>query len=222
MALPREELCAMGTARPSLGGARLRMGRDREQDGSGLCLAGGKAARSRMGITRVTRRMTDRLDIAANRRAAKWTCRELFRRSPLGALTAGLASDPTSILGLTALVAATFRGPDWTGGTYPSHRPDRDSWNLSIEDEAAIGDCVRSIISGMSESARRRPSRKERICAPERTTIGGRTCRSSSARSRSVGVPGYVPTHSSGPMSAWAILPSWAHVRSSFVTSPRA
>ena len=43
-----------GQARPSLGGARLRMGRDRRQDGSGLCLAGGQGRTSRMGIARVT------------------------------------------------------------------------------------------------------------------------------------------------------------------------
>jgi len=86
--------------------------------------------------------MTDRLDIAANRRAAKWTRRELFLRSLWELTQPLLGLIPRQFWGLRRWLLRLFGAK--VGREVHIHRTVRIAipWNLSIEDEAAIGDCV--------------------------------------------------------------------------------
>ena len=86
--------------------------------------------------------MTDRLDIAANRRAAKWTRRELFRRFLWELVQPILRLIPRQFWGLRRGVLRLFGAR--VGREVRIHRTVRIAipWNLTIDDEAAIGDRV--------------------------------------------------------------------------------
>ena len=165
MALPRAELRAMGAR------GQAWMARDFGWDAIASKMAAvytwlaGKAA-----APNGCRSRDPRNDRSARHRCQS-TCRQMDASGavpsiPLGAGTAGLASHPTSILGPTALVAAAVRRPGWSRGTY--HRTVRIAipWNLSIEDEAAIGDCVQIYNLGqVSIGAQATISQGAHLCA---------------------------------------------------------
>src|SRR6266567_6003308 len=86
--------------------------------------------------------MTDRLDIAANRRAAKWTRRELFRRFLWELAQPVLRLIPRQFWGLRRWLLRLFGAR--VGREVRIHRTVRIAipWTLTIDDEAAIGDWV--------------------------------------------------------------------------------
>jgi putative colanic acid biosynthesis acetyltransferase WcaF len=96
-----------------------------------------------MGVTRVTRQMTGRLDIAANRRATKWTRGELFHRFLWELAQPVLRFIPRQFWSLRRWLLRLFGVR--IGREVRIHSTVRIAipWNLSIGDEAAIGDCVR-------------------------------------------------------------------------------
>jgi putative colanic acid biosynthesis acetyltransferase WcaF len=95
-----------------------------------------------MGLTRVTRPMIGQLDIAANRRAAKWTRRELFHRFLWELAQPVLRLIPRQLWSLRCSLLRLFGAR--IGREVRIHRTVRIAipWNLSIADDAAIGDCV--------------------------------------------------------------------------------
>jgi putative colanic acid biosynthesis acetyltransferase WcaF len=87
--------------------------------------------------------MMDRLDIAANRRAAKWTRRELFGRLAWELLVQPvLRLVPRQFWGLRRGILRLFGAQ--VGREVHIHRTVQIAipWNLTIGDEAAIGDHV--------------------------------------------------------------------------------
>jgi putative colanic acid biosynthesis acetyltransferase WcaF len=86
--------------------------------------------------------MTDRLDVAANRRASKWTGQELFCRFLWGLAQPVLRLIPRQFWRLRRCLLRLFGAK--VGREVHVHRTVRIMipWNLSIGDEAAIGDCV--------------------------------------------------------------------------------
>lgn len=87
--------------------------------------------------------MTDRLDIAANRRTAKWTRRELFGRLLWDFTQPLLRLIPRHFWGLRRCILRLFGAR--VGREVRVHRTVWIAmpWNLSVGDEAAIGDCVK-------------------------------------------------------------------------------
>ena len=86
---------------------------------------------------------------------------------PLGAGTAGLASHPTSLLGLTALVAAALWRPGWSSRfVFTGPFGSRFRGTLTIDDEAAIGDWVQIYNLGqVSIGAQATISQGAHLCA---------------------------------------------------------
>jgi putative colanic acid biosynthesis acetyltransferase WcaF len=108
----------------------------------------------------------DRLDVAANRRAAKWTRQELFGRflwdlaQPISRLI------PRHFWGLRLCLLRLFGAR--VGRDVRVHRTVRIAipWNLSVGDEAAIGDCVKIYNLGqVSIGAQATISQGAHLCA---------------------------------------------------------
>jgi putative colanic acid biosynthesis acetyltransferase WcaF len=110
--------------------------------------------------------MTDRLDIAANRRAAKWTHRELFRRFLWELAQPVLRLIPRQFWGLRRWSLRLFGAR--VGREVRIHRTVRIAipWNLTIDDEAAIGDWVQIYNLGqVSVGAQATISQGAHLCA---------------------------------------------------------
>jgi putative colanic acid biosynthesis acetyltransferase WcaF len=110
--------------------------------------------------------MTDRLDIAANRRAAKWTRRELFHRFLWELAQPILRLLPRQFWGLRRWSLRIFGAR--IGRDVHIHRTVRVAipWNLTIDDEAAIGDGVQIYNLGrVSIGAQATISQGAHLCA---------------------------------------------------------
>ena len=177
MALPREELCAMGKR------GRAWIARDfgwdaiAGKDGSGVFLAFGQSRSPRMGISCLTDDARSSR-YRCNRRAAKWTRRELFRRF-LWELAQPSAFSSRVISGASGAGCFGSSAPGWAVRfVFTAQFESRYLGTSRSAMRLQSGTACRSIISGRSASARRQQSPRGRIFAPERTTIVGRTCRS--------------------------------------------
>ena len=110
--------------------------------------------------------MADRLDIAANRHAAKWTRRELFGRSVWELTQPILRLIPRQFWGLRRWLLRLFGAR--VGREVRIHRTVRIAipWNLVIEDEVAIGDGVQIYNLGLvSIGAQATISQGAHLCA---------------------------------------------------------
>ena len=110
--------------------------------------------------------MNDRLDIAANRRAAKWTRRELFRRFLWELAQPVLHLIPRHFWGLRRWLLRLFGAQ--VGREVRIHRTVRIAipWTLRIDDEAAIGDWVQIYNLGqISIGAQATVSQGAHLCA---------------------------------------------------------
>jgi putative colanic acid biosynthesis acetyltransferase WcaF len=110
--------------------------------------------------------MTDRLDIIANRRAAKWTRRELIGRFLWELTQPVLRLVPRHLWGLRRWLLRRFGAQ--IGREVRIHPTAKIAipWNLSIGDEAAIGDCVRIYNLGqVSIGAQATISQGAHLCA---------------------------------------------------------
>jgi putative colanic acid biosynthesis acetyltransferase WcaF len=110
--------------------------------------------------------MIDRLDIVANRRADKWTRRELFRRFLWELTQPVLRLIPRQFWGLRRWLLRLFGAQ--VGREVRVHRTVRITipWNLTIDDEAAIGDGVQIYNLGqVSIGAQATISQGAHLCA---------------------------------------------------------
>jgi putative colanic acid biosynthesis acetyltransferase WcaF len=110
--------------------------------------------------------MIDRLDIAANRRTAKWTRRELFGRFLWDLIQPLLQLIPRHFWGLRRCMLRLFGAR--VGREVRVDRTVRIAipWNLSIGDEAAIGECVKIYNLGhVSIGAQATISQGAHLCA---------------------------------------------------------
>lgn len=119
-----------------------------------------------MGVAAVTCPMIDRLDIAGNRRTSKWTRRELLFRFLWDLSQPILRLIPRQFWGVRRWSLRLFGAR--IGRDVRIHRTVRVAipWNLTIDDEAAIGDCVQIYNLGqVSIGAQATISQGAHLCA---------------------------------------------------------